>query len=42
MHKILLLFFCILGVSLGTQAQVTLNTSLEHYFVRIQTQNSMF
>ena len=29
MHKILLLFICILGVSLGTQAQVTLNTSLE-------------
>ena len=29
MHKILLLFVCILGVSLGTQAQVTLNTSLE-------------
>ena len=29
MHKILLLFACILGVSVGTQAQVSLNTSLE-------------
>lgn len=29
MYKILLLFVCILGLSLGTQGQVTLNTSLE-------------
>ena len=29
MRKILFLFFCILGASLATQAQVTLNNSLE-------------